>query len=381
MVFLRAVALACLLAALQAAPAAAVVPADCLADAPVVTESAEQLKLAVERVTTFPTTLDARIFNNVTEVFDGQMRPDVRDAAIALVERNFAAMDLPPEFTLESVELQGSAASYEWDELADLGIHAFIAVNGSVCPTSCKAPEGPVCQAVCQYDGLAKMYNSFIEGEQEATFTDAQGRTSAEPSPDTGVLLNGVVAEVTILATKPPNQMPVNGTGLYSFTTDSWVMEPTEQPDNWDRAEILGNVTQFVDEYNALLCEYETAKAMVLPAAPGALDFNCSRWADFSKKLKKYRGTGFDANLGSRSTSNLAYRLLRRISVNVVDQPGVWEQQCINLKASLPNKLLDAGTTFSSAPAPTAAPASAAWTSGLSAVALAAALAMALLAA
>lgn len=26
--------------------------------------------------------------------------------------------------------LQGSAASYEWDELADLGIHVFLAVNG-----------------------------------------------------------------------------------------------------------------------------------------------------------------------------------------------------------------------------------------------------------
>ena len=56
------------------------------------------------------------------------------------------------------------------------------------------------------------------------------------------------------------------------------------------------------------------AQDAVLPDAPGALDFNCSRWTDFSKALKKFRGSGFDANLGSRSTSNLAYRLLRRIS-------------------------------------------------------------------
>lgn len=359
---------------------AAEVPKGCPTNAPVVTETKEQLQQAVERVTTFPTTLDPRIFNNVSEVFDGQMRPDVREAAIALTERNFAAMELPPEFTLEDIELQGSAASYEWDELADLGIHAFIAYNGSVCPTSCKAPEGSVCEAACKYDDLAKMFNTFIEGEQEATFTDSQGRTSAKPSPDTGVLLNGVVAEVTILATKPPNQMPVNGTGLYSFTTDSWVMEPTVQPDNWDRAQILGNVTKFVDEYNTLLCEYQAAKDAVLPDAPGALDFNCSRWTDFSKALKKYRGSGFDANLGSRSTSNLAYRLLRRISVNVVDQPGVWEQQCINLQASLPNKRV-AGAAVT-APSPTAAPPSSAWKSGASAAApLAAALAMALLAA
>lgn len=65
----------------QAAPAAAVVPADCLADAPVVTESAEQLQQAVERVTTFPTTLDPRIFDNATEVLDGQMHPDVREVS------------------------------------------------------------------------------------------------------------------------------------------------------------------------------------------------------------------------------------------------------------------------------------------------------------
>lgn len=56
------------------------------------------------------------------------------------------------------------------------------------------------------------------------------------------------------------------------------------------------------------------AQAAVLPDAPGALDFNCSRWSALNRDMRKYRGTGFDANLGSRSTSNLVYRLLRRIS-------------------------------------------------------------------
>ena len=65
----------------QGAPAAAEVPKSCPTDAPVVTETKEQLQQAVERVTTFPTTLDPRIFNNVTEVFDGQMRPDVREVS------------------------------------------------------------------------------------------------------------------------------------------------------------------------------------------------------------------------------------------------------------------------------------------------------------
>ena len=55
-------------------------------------------------------------------------------------------------------------------------------------------------------------------------------------------------------------------------------------------------------------------QAAVLPDAPGALDFNCSRWSAFSRALRSYRGAGFDADLGSRSTSNLVFRLLRRIS-------------------------------------------------------------------
>ncbi|KAI7844625.1 hypothetical protein COHA_001715 [Chlorella ohadii] len=343
---LHAVALAGLLIALQAVLAVAAVPSGCPANAPVVTESAEQLQQGVDRITAFPTTLDPRVFNNVTEVFDGQMRPDVR---------------------------AGSTASYEWDKLADLGIHVFLSVNGSMCPTTCKAPEGPVCEAACQYNELAKKHNKEIEMEQEASYMDAQGRTSPQPAPDTGVLINGLVAEVTIMTTKPPSQMPVNGTGLYSFTTDTWLMEPTVQADNWDRAEILGNVTQYVDEYNTLLCEYEAAKAAVLPDAPGALDFNCSRWSAFSRALRSYRGAGFDADLGSRSTSNLVFRLLRRISgklccLNIVDQPNAWKDQCDNLKFSLPNKLAD-GVAAASAPAPTAVPSSGGWQRGLPAAA------------
>jgi len=66
---------------MQAAPAAAAVPNGCPTNAPVVTESAEQLQQAVERVTTFPTTLDPRIFDNATEVLDGQMHPDVREVS------------------------------------------------------------------------------------------------------------------------------------------------------------------------------------------------------------------------------------------------------------------------------------------------------------
>jgi hypothetical protein len=73
---------------------------------------------------------------------------------------------------------------------------------------------------------------------QEASFTDALGYTSAAPRPDSGVLLNGVVAEVTFLVAKPPSQQAANGTGLYSLTTDAWVMRPTEQPNNFDAAQI-----------------------------------------------------------------------------------------------------------------------------------------------
>ena len=96
------------------------------------------------------------------------------------------------------------------------------------------------------------------------------------------------------------------------------------------------NVSAFAAQYNALLCEFWSAKAAVLPDAPGALDFDCTRWPAFEMVLKTFRGSAFDAGLGSRSTPNLVYRLLRRISVNVVDQAAVWGQQCENMKASVP---------------------------------------------
>ena len=212
----------------------------------------------------------------------------------------------------------------------------FLAYNGSVCETSCDAPQGPTCVGACTVDEQAGDYNKLLQFLQEATFTDAQGRTSPSPAADSGVLVNGVVVEVTILASRPPSQQPVNGTGMYSLTHDAWLEPPTYQPDNWAAGEILGNASAWVADYNALLCEYEAAKAAVLPAAPGALEFDCGRWGNYTKALRKYRGSAFDANLGSRSTANLAYRLLRRISVNVVDQAGIWKRQCDNMKASLP---------------------------------------------
>lgn len=72
------------------------------------------------------------------------------------------------------------------------------------------------------------------------------------------------------------------------------------------------------------------------PGAPGALAFNCSLWTEFPRALQKYRSAAFDAGLGTRSTTNLTFRMLRRISVNIVDQPGVWAHQCANMQASLP---------------------------------------------
>ena len=62
--------------------------------------------------------------------------------------------------------VQGSAASYEWDARGDAGLHVFLAYNGSVCPTSCKAPEGPTCEAACVFASDASWYSDVIEGLQ-----------------------------------------------------------------------------------------------------------------------------------------------------------------------------------------------------------------------
>lgn len=48
-----------------------------------------------------------------------------------------------------------------------------------------------------------------------------------------------------------------------------------------------------------------------------------------------YRGAGLDAD-GQRSTASHTYRMLRRLSVNVPDEVDALEDQCNDIKASLP---------------------------------------------
>jgi hypothetical protein len=63
------------------------------------------MEAAVAALITFPTTLDPRLFADPATVTDGQMLPDVRAAALALVNRNFEDWGLPPDFTVHEVEL------------------------------------------------------------------------------------------------------------------------------------------------------------------------------------------------------------------------------------------------------------------------------------
>ena len=63
--------------------------------------------------------------------------------------------------------------------------------------------------------------------------------------------------------------------------------------------------------------------------------FACEKFGALDDEMKAYRGAGLDA-AGQRSTQNLTYRALRRISVNIPDMVDELEDECNYLKESLP---------------------------------------------
>lgn len=74
------------------------------------------------------------------------------------------------------------------------------------------------------------------------------------------------------------------------------------------------------------------------PATAFAADkkaFDCSRFGDLDTRMAEYRDTGFADGRGSRSTSNLAYRGLRRINIDIPNTLDVLEDECIIVQESI----------------------------------------------
>lgn len=258
-----------------------------LAMPPLVAETAAELGARVTEISTFPEELDPRLWSN------GKLRPEVRQRVLDVTQQLFADLALA-KVSIKSVEVRGSNVSYEYDEAADFGVRVFLDTS---------AYQGNIEDLAAR----VKSYNTFIEMQHEGQ-----------------VLLYGVPLEVNFYVKRSARLDPVKGVGHYSISDDRWMEPPAVQDSTFDRSQMLADVQRFTSTYNGLVTAYFADKK----------SFDCRRWQEFSKQLGAYRNAGIDA-FGTRSTANLVYRLLRRLSVNVVEQAPALGLECQNIHWSL----------------------------------------------
>lgn len=249
------------------------------AKAPLADDSEAAVNAAVEAVTAFPTELDARLWDGMA------LDPQVRSAILRVVDRVVREANIAG-LTVDAVDLFGSNVSYEYDDRSDVGVHVFAHAPGMTAE---------------ELSPLLALLNDQVEHHQE-------GR----------ILLNGLPLEVTFHAERSANYRSLPGVGQYSVADGRWLVEPVPQRDNFDRDQMRVDAQRFIGEYNSLVREYESDKK----------GFDCARFGALDDDLSEYRRQGFDQNLGSRSTQNLTYRLLRRLNVSIPDMVDTLEDEC-----------------------------------------------------
>lgn len=258
------------------------------APAPLVRDTDKQLFNAIIKISTFPTVLDPKIWQN-----GNIMKPIIIERTNQIVNRLFNSLRIS-NLSISAIELFGSNASYEYDEKADFGVHVFLDTQRYT-------------GNVAELDNILKKYNELVELKQEGEIT-----------------FYGIVFEVTFHATRGPNYQPKRGIGQYSITDRRWIEAPTIQPNHFDRTQMLSDAKLFIGKYNEVVTAYFSNKRA----------FDCNRFDALDKELSRYRNAGL-TQFGSRSTANLTYRMLRRISVNVPDMVDTLEAECTHIKDSI----------------------------------------------
>lgn len=246
---------------------------------PLADGSDRAVQAAIDAVTTFPTRLDPRLWNGT------DLKPEVRDRSLMIVDRIIATSGVPG-LTVDSVEVFGSNASYEYDDASDFGIHVF---------THSAALAG------AELDGVLRLLNDDVERRQEGRIT-----------------FNGVPLEVTFHGGRGDTYRREPGIGQYSVSLDRWIEKPVQQPDHFDRARMAADMKTHIARYNALVSDYGRDRE----------GFDCARFGDLDEELSNYRNTDFAKGFGSRSTSNLVYRALRRMDVNIPVMLDSLEDEC-----------------------------------------------------
>jgi len=254
---------------------------------PLVTSTDKDIDDAIDAITTFPTTLDPRLWDG------DRMRPEVRARAIEIAKDLLADLKIP-DVTIKNVEVQGSTVSYEYDGNADLSLRVFLDTSGY---------KGDV----HSLNTLLKTYTDYLEAVYE-------GR----------LMLHGVPVEPQFYAIKTQSLEPQKGIGHYSVTRDAWMEHPAMQENRFDRAQMKADAQRYIMRYNDLVSSYFASKK----------GFDCSRFKDFTQEFRAYRGAGIDKD-GTRSTTNLTYRMLRRLNVNVSETVRQLGVECRTIQWSL----------------------------------------------
>ena len=254
---------------------------------PLATDTPEELRARMEEITSFPAELDPRLWDA------GKLRPDVRSRTLEIAQDVLRGIDIP-ELTIKDIEVRGSNVSYEYDEDSDFSIRIFLDTS--------------------RYDGdtaklgaLLKLYTDYLESMYE-------GR----------ILLNGVPLELQFYVERSARLAPEKGIGHYSIMSDSWLEQPVQQDSHFDKTQIMTDASRFIARYNNLVTDYFNDKKA----------FDCNLFAAFTKELRSYRHAGIEKH-GTRSTANLTYRLLRRVSVNVTENVRMLRVECQAIHWSL----------------------------------------------
>lgn len=261
--------------------------ADRPAGGPPLADGSEQsVQKVIDTVTAFPTRLDPRLWNG------SQLKPEIRDRTTAIVDRIVAESRIPG-LAVDSVELFGSNASYEYDDASDFGVHVF---------------THSAAIADKDLDGVLRLLNDHVERRQEGRIT-----------------FYGVPLEVTFHGERKETYRPERGIGQFSVSQDRWIEPPIQQPERFDRTQMATDLTMYIGKYNELVSEYGRDEER----------FDCSRFDALDDELSTYRNSGFADGSGSRSTQNLVYRALRRINVNIPAELDTLEDACIFTQESI----------------------------------------------
>jgi hypothetical protein len=256
------------------------------AQMPLADSSDRAVATAIDAITTFPTELDPRIWDGTA------MRQDVRSMTLKVVDRVVATSGIAG-LTVDSVELFGSNASYEYDDASDFGVHVFV-------HSTTLSPA--------QLDGVLRLLNDDVERRQEGHIT-----------------FNGVPLELTFHGERGASYRAQPGIGQYSVSAGSWIEMPTQQPDRFDRAQMDKDLRMFIGAYNDLVKAYTANKK----------GFDCARFGALDTRLGDYRNSGFANGFGSRSTQNLTFRALRRLNVSIPHMLDVLEDECVFVNESI----------------------------------------------